>query len=543
MRRTGLAGVAVGPEARPAVAAPPPPAVAPASSPAAAMDAPDPDVLLAGSTYYAYTTGTTWGNHIGVLESTSPDSGYHTITGKTYGSTAVGPLPAWEENNTQTSPGVFYYAGHYVMFYDATDTAAGYNCISVAVSATPQGPFEDNSTAPLICQTNLGGSVDPQPFVDPATGQAWVDWKSNDGSASGSAYLWAARLGSDGTSLASSPVQLLAQNEVSYPWETTVENPDMVDVGGTYYLFFAAGNWQSSNYSEGYAVCSGPSGPCSQPDSSPILTSYGSVAGPGAGNVFTDTSGQTWISYAAWTSGCTSYQCGGKRQLYVGQVSFAAPAPAGPVCSRTLPAGSVVAMAATPNGGGYWMADSAGDIATCGNAGYFGSAGGAPLARPIVGMAGTPDAGGYWLVASDGGIFTYGDASFHGSAGAIHLARPIVGMASTPEGGGYWLVASDGGIFTYGDASFHGSAGAIALARPIVGMAATPDGGGYWLVASDGGIFTYGDARFFGSAGAEQLARPIVGMSSMPDAGGYRFCASDGGIFTYGDAGFYGSAA
>jgi hypothetical protein len=31
-------------------------------------------------------------------------------------------------------------------------------------------------------------------------------------------------------------------------------------------------------------------------------------------------------------------------------------------------------------------------------------------------MAATHDGGGYWLVASGGGIFTYGNASFHGSA-------------------------------------------------------------------------------------------------------------------------------
>jgi hypothetical protein len=31
-------------------------------------------------------------------------------------------------------------------------------------------------------------------------------------------------------------------------------------------------------------------------------------------------------------------------------------------------------------------------------------------------MAATSDGGGYWLVASDGGIFNFGDAGFHGSA-------------------------------------------------------------------------------------------------------------------------------
>ncbi|MGH9077478.1 MAG: hypothetical protein ACRDY0_08515, partial [Acidimicrobiales bacterium] len=78
--------------------------------------------------------------------------------------------------------------------------------------------------------------------------------------------------------------------------------------------------------------------------------------------------------------------------------------------------------------------------------------------------------GGYRLVASDGGIFTYGDASFFGSAGGAPLNRPVVGMAATPDGKGYWLVASDGGIFTYGDASFFGSAGGAPLNSPVVGM-------------------------------------------------------------------------
>ncbi|MGO9027038.1 MAG: beta strand repeat-containing protein [Acidimicrobiales bacterium] len=118
------------------------------------------------------------------------------------------------------------------------------------------------------------------------------------------------------------------------------------------------------------------------------------------------------------------------------------------------------------------------------------------LNEPVVGMAATPDGGGYWLVASDGGIFAFGDAAFHGSTGSLTLNQPIVGMAATPDGGGYWLVASDGGIFAFGDASFYGSTGSLTLNKPVVGMASTPDGRGYWLVASDGGIFALGDAGF-----------------------------------------------
>ena len=199
-------------------------------------------------------------------------------------------------------------------------------------------------------------------------------------------------------------------------------------------------------------------------------------------------------------------------------------------------------MAADPNGG-YWTTTWLGAITSHDSAPVFGSPAlsGIHLSKSIVAMAATPDGQGYWLVASDGGVFTYGDAKFYGSAGAIHLNQPVVAMAATPDGQGYWLVASDGGVFTYGDAKFYGSAGAIHLNQPVVAMAATSDGQGYWLVASDGGIFTYGDAKFYGSAGAIHLNQPVVAMAATSDGQGYWLVASDGGIFTYGDAKFYGT--
>jgi hypothetical protein len=73
-------------------------------------------------------------------------------------------------------------------------------------------------------------------------------------------------------------------------------------------------------------------------------------------------------------------------------------------------------------------------------------------------MAATPEGGGYWLVASDSGVFSYGDRLVRGSVGGTALNQPLVGMAATPDGAGCWFVASDGGVFTYGDAGFFGSA-------------------------------------------------------------------------------------
>ena len=182
-----------------------------------------------------------------------------------------------------------------------------------------------------------------------------------------------------------------------------------------------------------------------------------------------------------------------------------------------------IAIASTPSGLGYWVLEvglsGAGTVAPFGDADFFGDTqtlieqtqtafNGEP-----VGLVATPSGQGYWEVWSDGGVFGFGDAGFFGSTGGIQLNKPIIGMAATATGMGYWLIASDGGVFAFGDAVFHGSTGGIALNKPIVGIAATDDGAGYWLAASDGGIFAFGTAPFVGSLGSVTLARPIVGIA------------------------------
>jgi hypothetical protein len=205
------------------------------------------------------------------------------------------------------------------------------------------------------------------------------------------------------------------------------------------------------------------------------------------------------------------------------------------------PAAPIVGLAATPDGGGYWLVGSDGGVFGFGDAKFHGSAASLHLSQPIVGIAATADGGGYWLVGADGGVFAYGDAKYEGSAASLHLNKPVMGIAGTGEGG-YWLVASDGGVFNYGAAPFKGSAGSLRLNKPVTGIAATPDAGGYWLVASDGGVFNYGDAPFDGSMGGKPLNQSIDGMAASSGTG-YWLVGADGGVFTFGTAIFHGSGA
>ncbi len=547
-------------------------------TPAYAGDAPDPDVLYNAGTYYAFTTGTPLGNHIQALIDTTatPASGWRSYTGLSYGSSALPVTPSWETPNTQTSPGVFFYGGHWVMFYDASvnpnGADSGHSCLSVATAATltPSAPvFTDSSTAPLYC--GAGGVLDPSPFIDPATGAAYLLWKSNDGSSSAASQVFSVQLNASGTGFAGTPTVLITVDQPLLPWETTFDDPQMVFVDGTYDLLFSAGNFLSASYSQALTTCNGPLGPCPQPTSGPFLTSYGTVAGPGGGSLFTDASGNWWLAYAGWPSTCTNYSCGAVRSLFVAPIAL----------------GNGLHVPCSPPSGtpaGYRFTASDGGVFSFGNLPFCGSTGGITINQPVVGIADTGDGGGYWTVARDGGVFAFGDATFLGSMGGSHLNQPIVGMAATPSSGGYWLVASDGGIFSFGNdvrstdrpgpctstgpswawpapptaaatgwwpptAASSPSAtppstarpGAMHLNQPIVGMAATTTGHGYWLVASDGGIFTFGDAGFHGSTGGMHLNQPIVGMATSPGGHGYWLVASDGGIFSFGDAPFDGS--
>ena len=509
--------------------------VASPGAPAFDGDAPDPDVVTSGSAYYAFTTGTALGGNIQVLVDTSGSSAsdWHSTTDQNFGSSALPVVPSWEQANTQTSPGVFYWDGHWIMYYDAAQKGhtgdTGFDCLSVATAPTlspTYAVFTDSSSGPLVCDASLGGAIDPSPFVDSRTGIAYLVWKSNDGGSSQGATIWSQQLSADGTSLIGTPTDLLDQDSVHYPWEATVENPQLVEQGGDYVLLFSAGLWDSDSYSEAYVLCSSPTSTCTAGSTIQFLTSSGSASGPGGGSLFLDQSGQWMLAYAAWRPGCTSYACGGARRLFIGTVNWNSD--------------SVRSIAATPDGQGYWLVDSDGAVSTHGDAVSYGSMAGKPLASPINHIVATPDGKGYWLVAGDGGVFAFGNAGYFGSMGGQPLNAPVVAMTSTSDGGGYWLVAADGGVFAFGDAAFHGSMGGSTLNAPVIDIAADSSTGGYWEVALDGGVFAF-DAPFLGSVASIPHVAATTGIDSSPSGAGYRLIGADGGVFAFGDGAFHGS--
>jgi hypothetical protein len=499
----------------------------PTWSPVFNEDFPDPTILVAGGSAYAYSTQVAYLDTPGITSTSLTHWGSYWD--------AMSGTPSWATSGSTWAPSVAVNAaGEFVEFYATLDAQLGTHCIGHAVATSPTGPFVDTSGTPFWCQPSLGGSIDPSVFTD-ASGQHYLLWKSDGNSTGQPSHIWSAPIDPNLDALTANPVAVLTNDQA---WQDgVVENPDMVEVNGSLHLFYSGGPYFTAAYATGVADCASPLGPCTDGPDNPVLTTAPGMGGPGGADTFVSPSGQLMMAFAAWP-GSVGYADGGYRALYIATLSFNGDTPILAPANAQVTIGG---MAPTPDGGGYWMVGTDGGIFSFGDARFFGSTGGIHLNEPIVGMAPTPDGGGYWLVASDGGIFSFGDARFFGSTGGIRLNEPIVGMASTPDGGGYWLVAADGGIFSFGDARFFGSTGGIRLNEPIVGMAPIPGGGGYWLVAADGGIFSFGNASFDGSTGGIHLNEPIVGMAPIPGGGGYWLVASDGGIFSFGDARFFGS--
>jgi beta-xylosidase len=280
------------------------------TNPVYASDFPDPFVLQVGQTYHAYATN---GGGNTIQYATSSD-----LVSWVYGGDAFGNLPAWASPGNTWAPEVAAVPGGYAMYYTARHTQSGKQCIGVAFSKTPDGPFSDSSLEPLVCQFDLGGSIDASPFTD-TNGKRYLYWK-NDGNCCGQrTSLYVQRLSVDGLRLEGEAKPLIFNDAA---WEgNLIEAPTMYRRGDKYYLFFSAANYNDQTYAVGYAYGFDPMGPMTKWKNNPILKSAGAVAGPGHQTVILDKKKQPWMVYHAWETGNTGYP-NGQRTLRLDKITF-----------------------------------------------------------------------------------------------------------------------------------------------------------------------------------------------------------------------------
>jgi glycosyl hydrolase family 43 len=291
----------------------------------------DPGTLAANSSrpeYYAYGTG----NNFPIT--VSSDLVHWAPAG-----TALSARPAWVTRASDWhpwAPSVMHVdapcpgsltPGCYHMFYVGFNASLrpGANCVAVATSPTPGGPFTDQGILQTVlpsfdshgrppgCGDDAGyGYIDPSPYTD-ADGSTYLyvstDWAC--GSPAGSPChlqptLSVVPLAPDGLHALTARQPLFAGR--AHSWEAAglstpvVENPSLERHGNSYVLLYSGGSWTGA-YGMGYAVATSPLGPFVRGQLSPFLAQTPGVGGPGGGATVIGPHGGEWLVYHARTPG------------------------------------------------------------------------------------------------------------------------------------------------------------------------------------------------------------------------------------------------
>ncbi|MEO7178832.1 MAG: glycoside hydrolase family 43 protein [Allosphingosinicella sp.] len=283
---------------------------------------PDPDIVETQSEFIAYSTNA--GINLPMLS--SRDLVHWTWVTRADGKRRDGMpgLAPWVKEGFTWAPEVMKVGGKWLLYYTAAHNKRPVECLGVAVADNPKGPFMDRSAEPLVCQFDLGGTIDANPFRD-KDGKLYLYYKSDGNRVGKKTVIWGQRLSDDGLSVTGTPAALV-EDDKKWEWKL-VEAPTMVLSPAGHQLFYSAAffGWDPkeslSRYATGYATCSGSLGPCKDAPENPILHSFndkaaGCLSGPGHTSIF-QAAGRHFIAFHAWeaTKGCR--KADDKRYLYV----------------------------------------------------------------------------------------------------------------------------------------------------------------------------------------------------------------------------------
>ncbi|GLZ07415.1 hypothetical protein Acsp03_48810 [Actinomadura sp. NBRC 104412] len=311
--------------AAPAAATASPPASAPVvpvprspREPVITSNFPDPVVIRHGDGYYAYATNDR-GVRLPMAAARSPGGPWRRVDSD--GLPSLGPWAAdgrtWAPEVTPGPGGIL------LLYYTAQHRDSGRQCIGVATSAAPLGPFRPVGDDPLVCPAARADAIDADAFTD-SDGNRYLLYKS-DGHGSGHpAAIYLQLLSADGLRTAGAPRRILVRDPRVDP--TLVEAPALVKRGARYVLFYSAGVFFDSSYRTGYATADRITGPYTR-GPAPLMSTEGydgNLIGPGGADVFSDGSGDHIAFH-----GIVEFHGGERvtRAMYVARLAWAGDRP------------------------------------------------------------------------------------------------------------------------------------------------------------------------------------------------------------------------
>ncbi len=292
------------------------------ANPVIDADFPDPHVINVDGTYYAYATT---GGGKNLQAATSEDLVEWEMLTDPLPELAAwsGLTPLFSDTPHQATwaPAAAQVEDSFILYYTTPalemerPDGRPSQCIGVAVADDPAGPFVDESEAPIVCQSDLGGSIDSTYFRD-EDGAQYLVWK-NDGNCCGiETRFYIQELSPDGLTVIGEPTEMGVANDTI--WERSViEAPTLIARDGTYYLFFSGNDFASAAYAVGYATSEDVLGPYEDAEENPILKTERPAGGPGHQSVLEDEDGDLWMTYHAWDVSRIGYQNGGRRSMWI----------------------------------------------------------------------------------------------------------------------------------------------------------------------------------------------------------------------------------
>jgi hypothetical protein len=224
------------------------------------------------------------------------------------GPDALPLLPLWAAPDPQRSfswaPAVLQTPVGYVMYVSLPEARSLRQCIGVAVSLLPDGPYLDLGLGPLLCRPDLGGSIDPSVVRDRA-GNLHLLWKNDGNSIGAPVSLWEQRLRADGFELLGEPHRLLTAQR---SWQAgIIEEPAAVPAAdGGWWLFYSGNLFDTPRYAIGVAYCPSLEGPCHDRSERPFLDTAGlhqsRQFAPGGLESFRDSHGVLQAVFDTWNS-------------------------------------------------------------------------------------------------------------------------------------------------------------------------------------------------------------------------------------------------